>query len=86
MSVTGQAGDPETDLEQLKDADAQAYSDFCYAVAGAYLMNPQVRGLLGLPGAAPVPNPASPDKADYSVVVELLQPVLRRGPVYRPTP
>jgi hypothetical protein len=85
-SVTGRAGDPPTDLEALKEQDPARFDTFAYAVAGAYLMNPRVRGLLGLPGDAPRRNPAFPDESDYYLSDGILDPVVQRGPIYRPTP
>jgi hypothetical protein len=53
-------------------------------LAGAYLMSPQVRGTLGYPGQ----EPKRVDPFDYVRVIEdgLLDPVVERGPIYRPTP
>jgi hypothetical protein len=55
-------------------------------VAGSYLMNPRVRRGLGLPGGAPRPKPALPDESDYYLSGGILDPVIARGPIYRPTP
>ena len=84
-SVTGRAGDPITDLDALQEANPARFDTFAYAVAGAYLMNPRVRGLLGMPGDAPKRNTAFPDESDYYLSDGILDPVLKRGPIYRPT-
>jgi hypothetical protein len=55
---------------------------FGEVVAGAYFMNPQVRQAIGYHGQTPLPIP--PD-ADY-LADGLLESVIRRGPIYRPTP
>jgi hypothetical protein len=85
-SVAQGTGDPDTVRDRPNDANAQAFSDFSYAVAGAYLMNPRVRERLGLPSGAPLPQAALPDEVDCYFMDALLEPVLRRGSFYRPTP
>ena len=86
IAVIGQAGDPATDLDALRVQDPATFDVFSYAIAGAYLMNPRVRGLLGMPGDAPRRNPAFPDESDYYLSDGILEPVIARGPIYRPTP
>jgi hypothetical protein len=51
-------------------------------VPGAYFMNPESRAAIGYPGleARPIDPDAAPDYPD------LLDSVIARGPVYRPTP
>jgi hypothetical protein len=78
--------DPTIELERLRREDSGMFSRFAFAVSGAYLMNPRVRDLLGLPGNAPKPNPAFPDEADHYLANGILNPVIERGPIYRPTP
>ena len=85
-TVTGRAGEPATDLDALRGQDSATFDVFSYAIAGAYLMNPRVRGLLGMAGDAPRRNPALPDESDYYLSDGILDPVLARGPIYRPTP
>lgn len=85
-SVTGRAGEEPTDLDALREQDPATFDSFSYAVAGAYLMNPRVRGLLGMPGDAPKRNPAFPDESEHYLSDGILDPVLQRGPIYRPTP
>ncbi len=51
-------------------------------VAGAYFMNPQVRVAIGYHGQVPQPLASRPDHLNDG----LLQPVIDRGPIYRPTP
>lgn len=79
-------GEPASELERLRKDDPATFDRFAYIVSGAYLMNPRVRKLLGLPGNAPKPNPAYPDESDYYLSDGILDPVIARGPIYRPTP
>jgi hypothetical protein len=66
--------------------EAELAAAFSRAVTGAYLMNPKVCKLLGLPGNAPKPRPALSDESDYYLEDGVLEPVLARGPIFRPTP
>lgn len=84
-AVIARPGDPAEELAQLQREDEHAFETFGYAVAGSYLMNPRVRKLLGYPGAAPKPNPAYPDEADFYLEDGILDVVIERGPIYRPT-
>lgn len=79
-------GDPQTVLDNLKLQDRIAFDSFAFAIAGAYLMNPRIRKLLGFPGAIPEANPAYPDEAESYLEDGILDIVIQRGPIYRPTP
>jgi hypothetical protein len=82
--VITRPGEPPAELERLRQEDPDTFETFAYAIAGAYLMSPRVRKALGYPGATPKPNPAYPDEAEYYLADGLLDPVLERGPIYRP--
>jgi hypothetical protein len=87
VAVLGRGGEPEAELERLRREDAATFNGFTLAVSAAYFMNPRVSEQLGYPGNAPMRKLASPDEADYFLDGgKLLQPVLDRGPIYRPTP
>jgi hypothetical protein len=80
-------GEPEAELDRLRRQDAATFDGFTLAVSASYFMNPRVRRLLGYPGNAPKRKLAYPDEADYFLDGgKLLQPVVDRGPIYRPTP
>jgi hypothetical protein len=66
----------------LQQADPGAFGVLAELVAGAYFMNPTVRSRLGYHGQTPKPLDPRPDYLDDG----LLQSVIDRGPVYRPTP
>ena len=86
LDIIDRDGTPAAVLDTLYTADRPAFDAFAFAVSGAYLMNPRVRQGLGLPGSAPEKNPAFPDEADSYLEDGILDPVVQRGPIYRPTP
>ena len=86
LDVIDREGTPAAVLDGLYATDRAAFDAFAFAVSGAYLMNPRVRQGLGLPGSAPEKNPAFPDEADAYLEDGILDPVIQRGPIYRPTP
>ena len=80
----GSEPDPETRLAQLRGDDPAALETLVLLVTGAYYMHPKVRKLIGYPGQKATPE--YPDEAEYYLSDGLLDPVLARGPIYRPTP
>jgi hypothetical protein len=78
-SVAG-ADDPIAALR----ADAGAWGVITAVVPAAYFLNPDMRAAIGYPGleARPIDPDAAPDYLDDG----LLDSVVSRGPVYRPTP
>jgi hypothetical protein len=85
-AVLATPGEPAEELARLRADDKPAFDRFAYVIAGAYLMNPRVRRLLGMPPGPPKPKPAYPDESDYYLEGGILDPVVERGPIYRPTP
>jgi len=69
-------------VADLKEEDPASFGLLAEIVPGAYFLNPQVRALLGYAGQVPRPIDPHPEHLDDG----LLQSVLDRGPVYRPTP
>jgi hypothetical protein len=67
---------------QLQD-DQPALRALTLLVAGSYYMNPNVRALIGYPGqeARPKDPPGTPTFLSDG----LIERVLERGPIYRPT-
>ncbi len=76
-------GDAATRLAALDQVERDSV---CYAVAAAYLIVPQVRALLGYPEGVPARQPAYPDEAESYLEDGILEAVIARGPIYRPTP
>jgi hypothetical protein len=85
-AVIARAGDPSAELDRVRTEEPLLFDRFTHAIAGAYLMVPRVRKGLGLPGNAPKRKPAYPDEADHYLSDGVLDPVIERGPIYRPTP
>jgi hypothetical protein len=69
-------------LAELRRKDPAGFGLLTELVPGAYFLNPQVRARLGYRGQGARPIDPHPDYLDDG----LLQSVLDRGPVYRPTP
>jgi hypothetical protein len=65
-------------------ADAGAWGVITAVVPAAYFLNPEMRAAIGYPGleARPIDPDAAPDYLEDG----LLDSVVARGPVYRPTP
>lgn len=84
--VLATTGEPAAILAALRAEDPDRFSSFAFAIAGAYLINPRIRRELGYPGPVPVKNPALPDEADAYLEDGILDVVINRGPIYRPTP
>ena len=73
---------PADVVAQLQDENPASFAALAEIVAGAYFMNPQVRVAIGYHGQVPQPLASRPDHLNDG----LLQPVIDRGPIYRPTP
>jgi hypothetical protein len=77
-----QGREPKEFVAELRVTDAAAFGVLAEVVPGAYFMNPQVQQAIGYFGQTPRPIDPHPDYLDDG----LLESVLRRGPIYRPTP
>ena len=73
---------PAEAVAELQKNDPVTFGVLAEFVAGAYFLNPLVRARLGYAGQGPRPIDPHADYLDDG----LLQSVLSRGPVYRPTP
>ena len=76
--------DPDAEVARLQADDPPGFAALALVVTGAYYLNPRIRKLIGYPGQKP--NPPYPDEADYYLRDGLLDPVIQRGQIYRPTP
>lgn len=73
---------PRAALDDMRSADPDNWQAFTLAIAAAYYLSPRVRALLGYSGPERRPvDPAEPP--DY---VDLLAPVIARGPIGRRAP
>jgi hypothetical protein len=73
---------PAEVVAQWRASDPAAFGILAEVVPGAYFMNPEVREALGYRGQTPLPIDPRPDYMED----DLLAAVIRRGPIYRPTP
>jgi hypothetical protein len=73
---------PGAAIARLRDAHPEGWSVLTAIVPGAYFLNAEIRAAIGFPGleARPIDTDAEPDYLD------LLDSVVARGPVFRPTP
>ena len=74
--------EPAHAVEALRASDAGAFGVLAEFAAAAYFMNPAVRKAIGYAGQNARPIDPHPDYLDEG----LLESVIRRGPIYRPTP
>jgi hypothetical protein len=74
--------EPAEVVASLARTDPAAYGILTEVVTAAYFMNPDVRRAVGYAGQGP--SPLDP-RVDY-MEDGLLESVIRRGPIYRPTP
>jgi hypothetical protein len=74
--------EPAEFVAGLARTDPVAHGLLTEVVAAAYFMNPEVRNAVGYSGQGP--SPLDP-RVDY-MEDGLLESVIKRGPIYRPTP
>lgn len=79
-----EGAEPAGEIRRLEREDPAALELLALVVVSAYYLNPKVRRLIGYPGQKA--TPPFPDESDYYLRDGLLDPVLERGPIYRPTP
>ncbi|PWA11826.1 hypothetical protein DCC39_09310 [Pueribacillus theae] len=70
-------------LAYLQENDAEAFNALGLILSGGYLLNPAIRSKLGYPGQVSRVNYDVEDTPDY-MCAGLLDPVIKRGPIYRP--
>jgi hypothetical protein len=83
--LSGAAGrEPLSEVRRLKREDPAGFLALASACAGSYYLNPRIRGLIGYPGQEP--SLPEPGEADAELSGGLLDHVVARGSIYRPTP
>jgi hypothetical protein len=81
--LAGAAGrEPAEVVAGLARTDPAGYGVLTEVVAAAYFMNPEVRRAVGYTGQGATPMDPRVDYMEDG----LLESVIRRGPIYRPTP
>lgn len=76
--------DPSAEVRRLRREDAQGFLALASACTGSYYLNPGNKRLIGYPGQEP--SLPEPGEADAELGGGILDPVVARGPIYRPTP
>jgi hypothetical protein len=74
--------EPAAVVASLAQTDPAAYGILAEVVTAAYFMNPDVRRAVGYMGQGPTPLDPRVDYMEDG----LLESVIKRGPIYRPTP
>ena len=74
--------DYEASLARLRERDREAHDALLLVVVGGYYIDPDVRRRLGYDGQQPVE--VRPEIIPNYVEEGLIEPLLARGPVYRP--
>jgi hypothetical protein len=74
--------DPAESIAPLQADQPESFAALAEVVAGAYFMNPSVRRAIGYHGQGSRPVDSRPE----SISDGLLQSVVDRGRIYRPTP
>jgi len=82
--TAAQGREPRTAANDLLRKDPAAFNALGLAVSGAYYMSPRVRELLGYPGQESVSY--DPYATPNYLTDGMLERVVARGPIYRPTP
>jgi hypothetical protein len=82
LMLRGKDRPPTGFLEELRTNDPAAFGVLAEVVPGAYFLNPDVRARLNYDGQSSRPIDRRQDYLDDG----LLQSVINRGPIYRPTP
>ena len=78
LTAAARGADPGAEVERLKQENPPLFEALTTAVAGGYFLSADVRTRLGYPG-----QQAKQLEDDFDQ--ELLQPVIERGPIFRPT-
>jgi hypothetical protein len=74
--------DAAAEVERLQAEAPELFEALSTAIAGGYFMSADVRERLGYPGQQARPFEPRPDYEEDG----LIQSVIERGPIYRPTP
>jgi len=75
---------PAAAAETLNRDDPAALGAIGLVASAGYYMSPQVRALIGYPGQES--RPGDPDETPEYVANGMLQEVIDRGPIFKPTP
>lgn len=77
--------DAEEAAQALNESDPAALTAIGLVASAGYYMMPKVRDLIGYPGQESRPE-ADPDATPDYVANGMLQQVIDRGPIFKPTP
>jgi hypothetical protein len=84
VSQVEEVGDPISWMDRLRKDDPPAHEALAVAIVAGYYMHPEVKSRLGYPGQ--VSQEVNAGAFPEYVSEGLLERVVERGPIYRPTP
>lgn len=84
--VLGVDASPADIVEDLRSNEPEVFMALTFLLSGAYFLHPTVRKALGYEGQAIPETPPLEGEAEYFLEDGLLEPVIARGRIYRPTP
>jgi hypothetical protein len=76
--------DPEVEVKRLRAEEEERFGLLLLVVTAAYYLSPKVKRLIGYPGQRPVE--VFGDQAEHDLRDGILDSVIARGPIWRPTP
>ena len=82
--AAAQAAEPSEAANRLSQSDAAAFSAVTLAASAAYYMCDEVRALIGYPGQEKAPY--DPHETPVYLTNGMIERIVLRGPIYRPTP
>ncbi len=82
--AAAQGADPGEAANRLSQSDAAAFNAITLAASAAYYMCDEVRTLIGYPGQDKAPF--DPRETPAYLTNGMIERLVRRGPIYRPTP
>ena len=82
--AAAQGAEPSEAANRLSRSDPASFNAITLAASGAYYMADEVRALIGYPGQDKAPY--DPHETPVYLTNGMIERLVRRGPIYRPTP
>ena len=82
--AAAQGAEPSEAANRLSQQDPAAFNAITLAASATYYMAEEVRGLIGYPGQEKAPY--DPHETPVYSTNRMIERLVRRGPIYRPTP
>ena len=82
--AAAEGAEPGEAANRLSQSDTAAFNAITLAASAAYYMCNEVRALIGYPGQEKAPY--DPHETPVYLTNGMIERLVRRGPIYRPTP